>query len=316
MALTLLEALKLGPDRPISDSIIQEFAMASLAGFIPIQDVIGNAYSYNREKTLPGVGFRGINEGFLESTGVVDTHTESLKIFGGDLDVDTFLINTQGSQVRSVHESLKIKALAKKWDSVFFKGDSTVDPRAFDGLQVRLSGDQLIDAGNTAGGDALSLSKLDELRDAVENPTNWAMNKSMLRLLSASIRDNNVAGQIEQTTDTFGRSLTMYAGLPILIVDKDNEGNQILDFNEANPNPGGGLDPASTSIYCMSLGAGSLVGLQGSISNELGISVRDLGELKERPVFRTRFEWYTGIALVNSRCAARLRGIKNAAVVS
>ena len=57
-------------------------------------------------------------------------------------------------------------------------------------------------------------------------------------------------------------------------------------------------------------GPGKLSGIQNG-----GMSVRDLGEQDSKPVFRTRVEWYAGIALWHGRAAARLRGISDAAVV-
>jgi hypothetical protein len=99
-----------------------------------------------------------------------------------------------------------------------------------------------------------------------------------------------------------------YNGLPILIAKEDNIGNDILPFNEANP---GGGAAASTSIYAVSMGDGGLVGIQND-----GVSVRDLGELEAKPVFRTRVEWYAGMAIFNGRAVARLRGVKDAAIVA
>jgi len=37
--------------------------------------------------------------------------------------------------------------------------------------------------------------------------------------------------------------------------------------------------------------------------------VRDLGEIDEKPVFRTRIEWYCGMAVFHPRAAARLKGV-------
>ena len=42
----------------------------------------------------------------------------------------------------------------------------------------------------------------------------------------------------------------------------------------------------------------------------------DLGEIDAKPVLRTRVEWLVGMAALHGRCAARLRGISNAAVVA
>ena len=98
-----------------------------------------------------------------------------------------------------------------------------------------------------------------------------------------------------------------YNGIPILVAREDNIGNDILPFTEANP---GGGAAASTSIYAVQLGDGGLVGIQNQ-----DISVRDLGELEAKPVFRTRVEWYASIALFHGRAVARLRGVKDAAIV-
>jgi hypothetical protein len=314
MALTLLESMKLDPSRIITNAVIQQFAMQSpILERLQFQDISGNALSFNREKTLPDVGFRGINEGFVESTGVLEPQVEALKIFGGDLDTDTFLDNTTQADVRATHEMMKVKSMSHAFDRIFIKGDSSKDPRVFDGLQVRLDGTQVINAGSTSGGDALSLAALDELIDAVEMPTALLVNKPMRRLLTVGSRNTAVGGQIDFTVDAFGRQIQTYAGLPILALDYDNLGQQILPFTEENP---GGGTPASTSIYCVSMGPGMLMGLQGEIGGRAGINVRDVGESHDKPVLRTRVEWYVAIALMNARSAARLRGIKNAPVVA
>lgn len=308
MALTLIEAAKLHDGDQLRSAIIEIYAQNSdILRVLPFDDIAGNALRYNREETLPGVGFRGVNEGYTESVGVLNPQTEPLVIAGGDLDVDKFILDTMGQDQRSVQEAMKVKALSLRWTKEFIKGDSQADPKVFDGLQVRLTGTQLIDAGSTSGGDALSLLKLDELIDAVDAPTHLIMNKTMARLLSAAARNTAVGGYITYTLDEFGRRVTQYNGLPILIFDYDNNYNQILAFDEA----GAGGGTTSTSIYCISVGDGSLQGLQNQV-----VDVRDLGELETKPVFRTRVEWYNGIAVYKARAAARLRGIKNAAIVA
>jgi len=268
-------------------------------------DIEGNAYRYNREQTLPGIGFRGVNEAYTESTGILNPITEPLVIAGGDLDVDKFIIDTMGAKQRSVHEAMKVKALSLNWTKKFIKGDQTSEPREFDGLQVRLTGDQVINNGTDAGGTALSLAKLDELIDAVENPQYLLMNKTLRRRLSQAARNSSVGGYITYDLDEFGRKVSFYNDLPILIVDKDNTNTDILAFDEAAYSG----NSVCTSIYCLSLGDGMLEGLQNG-----ALDVRDIGELQTKPAMRTRVEWYNGLAVFHSKAAARLRYIKDAAV--
>jgi len=311
MALTLVEAAKLNSGDVVRSSIIEMFARNSdILRVLPFQGIAGNALKYNREDILPGVGFRGVNEAYAESTGILNPCTETLAIAGGDLDVDRYLIQTMGPGARSSQESMKVKALALAWTKTFLKGDSGTEPREFDGLQARIpsGSSQLIAAGATSGGNALSLAKLDELIDAVDGATHLIMNKTMRRLLSVAARTTTVGGDIRYDVDAFGRQIATYAGLPILIADTDNANAAILPFTEANP---GGGAAASTSIYAMSVGDGMLRGIENG-----GLSARDLGEQDAKPVFRTRVEWYAGISLFHGKAVARLHGIKNAAVVA
>lgn len=307
MAMTLIEAAKSSPD-PLRSGIIETYAQNSdVLRTLPFNSISGSAMRYNREETLPGVGFRGVNEAYSEDVGVINPVTEPLVICGGDLDVDKFIISTMGADQRGVREAMKVKALAHRWTKAFLKGDNATEPREFDGLQTRLTGSQKIQAGTTANGSQLSLAKLDELIDAVDEPTHLIMNRTMRRRLSAAARLYTVGGYITFDLDEFGRQVAFYNGLPILTVDQDNDGSDILAFNEAATSG----TATATSIYCVSFRDGMLTGIQ---SGE-GVMVSDLGELDTKPVFRTRVEWYAGIALFHAKAAARLWSIADAAVV-
>ncbi|MEH2201167.1 major capsid protein [Nostoc sp.] len=312
MAMTLLEAAKITASAATA-TIIEEYAASSdILRAIPFEDVAGTGKHYNREDKLPGVGFRGINEGYKESVGVLNPQSEALKIFGGDLDVDRAIIDMQGEQVRSVHEMQKVKALALSWTYNFIKGDSSIDPRGFDGLQVRLTGTQLI-SNNDAGG-PLSLEKLDQLIDQVDTPTHLIMGKSARRKLNQAIRNRTVSGDVDFSQDEFGNRVMSYNGLPILIADYDNNGNIIMDFTETSPD--GASSTQCQSIYCVCFKEMMLNGIQGAVDGVYGVSTRDLGELETKPVFRTRVDWYTAIACYHGRAAGRLYGITNAPPIS
>jgi hypothetical protein len=308
MALTLVEAAKQSQN-PIQSAVIEMYAESSdIMAALPFQNITGNALRYNREETLPGIGFRGVNEAYTESTGVLNPMTEPLVIAGGDLDVDTFILNTMGQQQRSVQEKMKVKSLALAWTKQFLKGDSTSDPRGFDGLQARLTNNQLMYAGDTDGGDALSLAKLDAAIDLVDSPTHIIMNKTMRRRLSAAARLYTVGGFINYQLNEFGRRVMYYNDLPILTVDSDNDGTDILQFNETGYT---GSTATGCSIYVVSFGDGMLTGIQNGV-----MDVRDLGELQTKPAVRTRVEWFAGIALFHGKAAARLGGITDAAIVA
>ncbi len=308
MALTLVEAAKLETGDAYRSAIIELYAGSSdILMNLPFESIQGNALTYNREASLPGVGFRGVNEAYTPSTGVLNPLTESLVIAGGDLDVDKFIVDTMGQNQRSVHEAMKVRALALAWTRKFIKGDNQSDPREFDGLQVRVTGAQLVAAGSTANGTALSLAKLDEAIDQTLNPTHIIMNKAMRRRLTTAARTYTVGGFITYDVDAFGRTVTKYNDLPILIVDLDHTQTSILPFTEAATSG----NATATSIYVVSMGDDGVMGLQNG-----GVDVRDLGELQTAPVYRTRVEWYNGFGAFNGRAATRLYSIADAAVVA
>jgi hypothetical protein len=183
------------------------------------------------------------------------------------------------------------------------------DPKGFDGLQVRCTSDQLICNGATSASQhqALSLVKLDEVIDSVEDPTHLVMNKTMRRLLTAAARLNTVGGYITYDLDAFGRRVTKFNDLPILIVDKDEDNQDILPFTELGPVTAS----ENTSIYCVSFAENGVLGLQSA-----EMDVRDLQEQQSKPVYRTRVEWYITLGILRPRAASRLYAIRNAAVTA
>jgi len=301
MALTLLEASKQNSGDVYKNGVIAKFAETSdILRVLPFEGIQGNSLKYNVEETLPGVGFRGVNESFTESTGIINPQVEALTIAGGDLDVDKFIVDTMGGDQRTVQEAMKIKALSLAWTRTFIKGDNESEPREFDGLQIRLTGDALI--ANHATGAGLSLAKLDEAIDAVDGANYLMMSKSVRRRLTVAARTTAVGGDITYDIDEFGRQVTRYNDIPILIVDKDNNNDDILGFTETG---------STTSLYIVNFGEGMVSGLQNG-----GMDVRDLGELEGKPAFRTRVEWYSGMGVFAPKSAARLKNITDAAVTA
>ncbi len=305
--LTLHEASKLVDGDLKRQAIIEMFAGSTdLMAAMPLMDIPGNSYSYAQEAKLPSVGFRGYNQGYDASIGVINPQSETLRIAGGELDVDTALVKTHGVGVRTRQEAMQVKAMGAKITAAFINGDSS-DGVSFDGLRARVNGYQLLAADEdapTANG-ALSLATLDEAIDRVDNPTHIIMSKRMRNLLSQAAKDKDVGGDLQWSKDDFGRRVGFYNDLPILVTEDDEKGEKIIDFNEAGPAGGSNCQ----SIYVVSLGDGKIVGLQNGI-----MDVRDLGEIDALPVFRTRVEWLVARAVMHRKAVARIWGITNAAI--
>jgi hypothetical protein len=296
--LTQLEWAKLNPD-PLQSGVVEVFSSTNpIMQYMPYQNIAGAAYVYNREQTLPGIAFRGINDSYTESTGIVNQLSDPLKIIGGDLDTDTALVawGTGANDTRAIHDAMKVKALSLTHLRTVFDGDSTANPKEFDGLSVRLTGSQVISAGTN--GAVLTLAMLDDLVDAVSgSPTLLLLNKKLrqqVRQLARSVNALTIA------KDDLGREIDMYYGVPFGIIEEDASGNPILGFDETQ-----GTANNTASIYAVKFGAGAMFGAQTA-----PISVRDLGEQQSKPAYRTRVEHYSTIVLEHPKCAARLQGIK------
>lgn len=299
MALTLVEAAKLSTDT-LQRGVIEKFAQTSaVLERLPFDDIEGNAYRYNIEQTLPGVAFRGVNESYTESTGVVNPITESLVIAGGESDVDKFIVRTRSNvnDIRSVHDAMKVKSLSLNITKTFFDGDSTANPKEFDGINKRLSGgSQEVSAGTN--GAVLTQAMLDDLIDRVfGNADVLLMSKAMRREV---VKLSRTSSQLTYGLDSFGRQVTQYNGIPIGIIEQDNTGAEILDFDETQ-----GSSNIAASIYAVRFGVQEFLwGIQSSI-----IQVTDLGEIQSKPVFRTRIEWYMGMCIGHPKSVARLKGV-------
>lgn len=309
-ALTLLQASEqaLGNDEVKRAAIIELFTGPDILKYIPFMDVPGGSYSYLQEGQLPGVAFRGINESYTTSVGLVNPQVERLRIVGGDLDVDKALLKTHGAGIRSQQERMKVKASALYIAGKMLNGDSETDPREFDGLRKRITGSQLFAAGSTANGDALSLSVLDTAIDAVEGATHLIMSRPMRNRLSQAAKNPTVGGYVTWDKNEFGERVAYYNDLPILTTNYDETNTQVITFNEACP---GGGTSTGTSIYVVKIGDDGVTGIQNSI-----MEVEDLGQMNDKPVLRTRIEWLMSMAVMSGRAAARVWGIKDAAVTA
>lgn len=302
--MTLAESAKYYQN-PLQQGIVQLFpANSAVLQYLPFKNISGNAYSYDIEQTPPSVGFRAVNAEYTADQGVINQLSESLKIGGGLIKIDRALIAMQGANgtdVLSEQIAMKVRAMSRRFEAAFIKGDETADATEFDGLQTRVTGDQLMKAGTTVGGDTLTLAMIDELIDRLDfTPSVLLMNKTMRRKVNALMR---TAGQATETvSNVFGVQIPAYAGIPIGVVGKDAAGSEILAFAEDDTT---GADAACTSIYAAYMGAEGVCGIQNG-----AMQPDDQGNSE---IWRKILvEWYVGLTCQHGHSVARLYGLKNA----
>ena len=137
MSLTLTEAAKLSNDillQGVVETIVKDSPVLQVMPFI---EIVGNGLTYNQEKTLPTIDFYDVGDTWAESTPTFEQLTATLRIMGGDADIDNFLkatrSNLQDMEVAVLE--LKAKATRHKFEETFIYGDTAVNAKQFDGLK-------------------------------------------------------------------------------------------------------------------------------------------------------------------------------------
>lgn len=315
MAVTLAEAALLSQSqlqRGVIETFVQE---SSILDRIPMLEIQGNAYAYNEEATLPGVAFRSVNEAYTESTGTVNQKSESLVILGGDADVDKFIVRTRGNlnDQRAVQTRMKVKAASYKFQETFFNGDVAVDPKSFDGLKKRLVGAQVIDADTNGMGPVAGGHDFFDVLDAAIarvpgiNGSNGAIyaNSGVIARVKSSARR---LGGVEMVREALTQKMiATYNGIPLLDPGQTAAGADILPQTETQGTAAG----TASSVYVVKFGQDEGDKAVTGLTNG-GVQAYDLGELQEKPAYRTRIEFYCGMAVFGGKAAARIRGVLNA----
>jgi hypothetical protein len=293
MAMTKVEAAKLTQDmllRGVIETVITESMILEL---LPFMEVIGTALTYNREATLPSASFYDPGDTWTEATPTFTQVTASLKILGGDADVDNFIQQTYAdpNDIEAEAIASRAKSVAYGYNAAFITGDSAVNAKSFDGIAKATPAGQTVWVGTNGG--PLTLDLMDQVIDLVKpgRPDALLMSKRSRRKLSALRRSS---GNLLETDRTdFGRRALFYDGIPIL-VDENQPDNEVRGTSGA----------VCSSIYPIKFGTEGVMGIENG-----GISIEEIGELETKDATRHRIKWYAGLAVFSELAVARLGGI-------
>jgi hypothetical protein len=111
----------------------------------------------------------------------------------------------------------------------------------------------------------------------------------------------------DQTTDSFGKTIATYNGVPLIDIGNKADGTPIIPQTETQGTASG----TTSSLYFVNFGDDPSDGGVTGLTNG-GIQVKDLGEIDAKPVFRTRIEFFCGLGVFSGKAAARLAGVLNA----
>ncbi|HZP26124.1 MAG TPA: phage major capsid protein [Dehalococcoidia bacterium] len=294
MALTLAEAAKLSNDMLLTGVIETIVKESPVLQRLPMIEIAGNGLTYNQENVAPSAGFFDVGDTWTESTPTFTQATAQLKIMGGDADIDNFLLatrsNLQDMEAEVVH--LKAKAVRDLFEQTFITGDTTANPKAFDGIDKLTPGGQSISMG--ANGGSLTLAKLDEVIDLVKGgkPDVLIMSRRSRRSLNSLARASG--SFLEADRNEFGQMMQYYDGIPVGISDYISDTQTV------------GTSTDCSTIYALQLGEGAVAGLT-SIG---GLQVERVGSLETKDASRIRIKWYASLAVFNTVKLSRLTGVR------
>lgn len=293
MALTLAEAAKLSND-VLQVGVIETLIKDSpVLQYLPFIEVLGNGLTYNQENSAASAAFFDVGDTWAESTPTFTQKTAQLKILGGDADIDNFLRATRSNiqDLEATVLELKAKAVRQTFEQTFITGDSTANPKAFDGLDKLTDASQVVSMGTN--GASLTLDKLDELLDKIKGgrPDLLLMSKRTHRQLTALARTSTI---LNIELDQFGQRIPFYDGIPI----------GVSDYIPDNQTVGTSSD--CSTIYALQFGEGAVAGLTGPV----GLQVERVGSLETKDATRFRVKWYVSIALFNTVKLAKLIGVR------
>ncbi len=296
MAITLAEAAKLSNDVLLTGVIETIIYDSPVLQVLPFIEIVGNGLTYNRENAAPNADFYDVGDTWAESTPTFTQVTATLKILGGDADVDNFLKATRSNlqDLEAAVVQLKAKAVQQKFDDTFINGDTAGDAKSFDGLDKLCVSGQSVSMG--ASGGTLTLDKLDELMDKVKGgkPHILLMSRRSRRKLTSLSRATG-SGVLETDRNQLGQMVQYYNGIPVGVNDWISDAKTV-----------GGSTDCST-IYAVQLGEGAAVGL----TSPGGLTVERVGSLETKDASRTRVKWYVSLALFNTLKLARLTGVRD-----
>ena len=295
MALTLTEASKLSNDILLSGVIETVVYDSPVLQALPFIEIVGNGLTYNRENAAATAAFYEVGDAWSESTPTFTQITATLKILGGDADVDNFLRATRSNlqDLEAAVVQLKAKAVQQKFDDAFINGDTTTDSKAFDGVDKACAAGQTVAMGTNGG--TLTLDKLDEAIDKIKGgkPELLLMSKRSRRKLTSLSRATG-SGILESDRNQFGQMVQYYDGIPV----------GVTEWIADNKTVGSSTD--CSTIYALQVGEGAVTGL----TSPGGLQVERVGSLESKDASRVRVKWYASVALFNTLKLAKLSGVR------
>lgn len=121
MAVTLNDIAKQSKD-PLRTAVIENLIRDSdLLAILPFENVDALTSVAVRWQNLPAVAFRKINNGYTEASGQTEQVEESVKLMGGDVDIDRVFTRVKNviQDPATTQTQMKLKSMARTFAYYF-----------------------------------------------------------------------------------------------------------------------------------------------------------------------------------------------------
>lgn len=316
MAITLAEYNSTRQDKFDLSAVIDEFQKSSVL----LDDMIWDdtvmptgssfVYGYNKVTTESGAGVRSVNGTYTASDSKQQRCVAEVKILGGKYTIDRAVAKaSKDSFLDEVQfqSSQKVKATRAVFNDLFINGKATSSNGQFDGVDKLLTGSSTVfesevDVSTSAKINENYMAFLDEIDAVIANmdapPTHILMNTKALTVFKAVARR---AAQYQETRDSMGRTIVTYAGAKLVDMGaKAGSNNPVIPTTDG-----------VTDIYFVRIGMDGVHGITLK-NNMIDVVTPDFGAQGAEQL-NGLVEMYAGIALKNSKAAAKLEGVQVAA---
>lgn len=324
MPITLAQA-KVGMADKVDQAVVDEFRRASfLLDALTFDNAVSPGtggstltYGYTRLKTPSTAGFRSLNAEYTANEADRENLTVDLKIFGGTFQIDRVIQDTSG-QVNEMNFQLeqKIKGAANLFHYTVINGDSATDAKAFDGLDVALTGSnteigtgKVIDLSDNTGLEANKFTFLDELDNFLAEldgrPSAIMGNTKLINKIKSLARR---AGYKTSSEDAFGRKVDGYDNIPLIDLGYYYNGTSTIPTVGIETRTVGTEQTGLTDLYAVNFALDGFHGVSPTGNSVIRTFLPDFnapGAVKTGEV-----EMVAAVALKATRKAGVLRNIK------
>ncbi len=255
---TLSEYAKLANDIVVPGVYENIITANDLMGFLQFESMNGNALKYNRENALPTTSTHQVGGTWADTEATYSQKSASLSIVGLQSPLDRFVKQTR-TNVQSQEAPLfagMLKSFARKIADLTITGEPETTATEWEGLDSLIRSEtrmMAMDDGEVDGPGAveteLTLDRLDAMIDQVEaddSQKHLIMNKTMRRKLTSLMRASG-SGVLPTMATEFGRQVSMYGGIPIIV-------NDFITNAEAYNDATTWASSTATTIFCVVFG--------------------------------------------------------------